>query len=148
MDLGDFLFAPMDIGVPAFFFDSSYIGRMSQKSQLLLPQICSSIFSFPRSRVRIVMYRQCNPEITAKRQRHLESSLPELMQLSPYHRIAVEEICRLAGIPRGMFCRYFDSKQVIGYIPSASDTARSVSAAHRSWPRNLQSQQMPLRRSI
>ena len=57
------------------------------------------------------MYKQCNSEVTAKRQRHLENCLLELMQASPYPQIAVGDICKLAGVPRGMFYRYFDSKK-------------------------------------
>lgn len=57
------------------------------------------------------MYKQCNSEITAKRQRHLENCLLELMQTIPYEKIAVGDICQQAGVPRGMFYRYFDSKQ-------------------------------------
>lgn len=57
------------------------------------------------------MYKQCNSEVTAKRQRHLEQCLLQLMQTTPYPQIAVGDICRLAGVPRGMFYRYFDSKQ-------------------------------------
>ena len=57
------------------------------------------------------MYKQCNSEVTAKRQRHLETCLLELMQLSPYPQIGVGDICKLAGVPRGMFYRYFDSKK-------------------------------------
>ena len=57
------------------------------------------------------MYKQCNSEVTAKRQRHLENCLLELMQLSPYPQIGVGDICKLAGVPRGMFYRYFDSKK-------------------------------------
>ena len=57
------------------------------------------------------MYKQCNSESTAKRQRHLESCLLALMQANLYEKIAVGEICKLAGVPRGMFYRYFDSKQ-------------------------------------
>ena len=57
------------------------------------------------------MYKQCNSEVTAKRQRHLENCLLELMQATPYPQIAVGDICKLAGVPRGMFYRYFDSKK-------------------------------------
>ena len=38
------------------------------------------------------MYKQCNSENTAKRQRHLENCLLELMQISPYPQIAVGDI--------------------------------------------------------
>ena len=57
------------------------------------------------------MYKQCNTEVTARRQRHLENCLLERMQATPYPQIAVGEICQLAGVPRGMFYRYFDSKK-------------------------------------
>lgn len=57
------------------------------------------------------MYKQCNSEVTAKRQRHLENCLLELMQADSYEKIAVGDICKLAGVPRGMFYRYFDSKK-------------------------------------
>lgn len=57
------------------------------------------------------MYKQCTSEITAKRQRHLENCLLELMQTTSYEQIAVGDICALAGVPRGMFYRYFDSKR-------------------------------------
>jgi AcrR family transcriptional regulator len=57
------------------------------------------------------MYKQCNTEVTARRQRHLENCLLERMQAIPYPQIAVGEICKLAGVPRGMFYRYFDSKK-------------------------------------
>ena len=57
------------------------------------------------------MYKQCNSEDMAKRQRQLENCLLELMQVNTYQKIAVGDICKLAGVPRGMFYRYFDSKQ-------------------------------------
>ena len=57
------------------------------------------------------MYKQCNSEVTAKRQRHLENCLLELMQMTPYPQLSVGDICKLAGVPRGMFYRYFDSKK-------------------------------------
>ncbi len=57
------------------------------------------------------MYKQCNSEVTAKRQRHLEYCLLELMQTNTYEHIAVGDICQRAGVPRGMFYRYFDSKK-------------------------------------
>jgi AcrR family transcriptional regulator len=57
------------------------------------------------------MYKQCNSEVTAKRQRYLENCLLELMRITPYPQIAVGDICNLAGVPRGMFYRYFESKK-------------------------------------
>ena len=57
------------------------------------------------------MYKQCNSEVTARRQRNLENCLLELMQTTAYEKIAVGDLCALAGVPRGMFYRYFDSKK-------------------------------------
>ena len=57
------------------------------------------------------MYKQCNSEVTAKRQRNLENCLLELMQTIAYEKIAVGDICAAANVPRGMFYRYFDSKK-------------------------------------
>ena len=57
------------------------------------------------------MYKQCNSEITAKRQRNLENCLLELMQTTAYEKITVGDLCTAANVPRGMFYRYFDSKK-------------------------------------
>lgn len=57
------------------------------------------------------MYKQCNSEVTAKRQRNLENCLLKLMQTIAYEKIAVGDICTAANVPRGMFYRYFDSKK-------------------------------------
>ena len=59
----------------------------------------------------IIMYKQCNSEITAKRQRNLENWLLELMQTTAYEKITVGDLCTAANVPRGMFYRYFDSKK-------------------------------------
>lgn len=56
------------------------------------------------------MYKKCHSETTMKRQLHLENCLQDLMQTNEYQQITVGEICKLAGVPRGMFYRYFDSK--------------------------------------
>lgn len=58
-----------------------------------------------------MMYKQCNSEVTARRQRKLENCLLELMGTTAYEKIAVGDLCALAGVPRGMFYRYFDCKQ-------------------------------------
>ena len=57
------------------------------------------------------MYKQCNSEVTAKRQRNLENCLLAQMQTIAYEKIAVGDICAAANVPRGMFYRYFDSKK-------------------------------------
>ena len=57
------------------------------------------------------MYKQCTTEITTARQRKLEQCLLELLKTNSYENITVGDICASAGVPRGMFYRYFDSKK-------------------------------------
>ena len=56
------------------------------------------------------MYKHCNTEESAHRQRQLEQCLLELMTDSPYSNITIGQVCDLAGISRKSFYRYFDSK--------------------------------------
>lgn len=56
------------------------------------------------------MYRHCNTEESAHRQRQIEQCLLELMTDTPYANITIGQICELAGISRKSFYRYFDSK--------------------------------------
>ncbi len=56
------------------------------------------------------MYKHCNTEDSARRQRQLEQCLLELMAETPYSRITIGEICDHAGVSRKSFYRYFDSK--------------------------------------
>ena len=57
------------------------------------------------------MYKQCTTETTMHRQRTLEQCFLKLLETNSYETITVGEICRSAGVPRGMFYRYFDSKK-------------------------------------
>ena len=57
------------------------------------------------------MYKHCNTEDSALRQRQLEQHLLELMADVPYAAITIGQICELAGISRKSFYRYFDSKE-------------------------------------
>lgn len=57
------------------------------------------------------MYKHCNTEESAQRQRQLEQCLLELMEEIPYHAITVNQICEQVGISRKSFYRYFDSKE-------------------------------------
>ena len=57
------------------------------------------------------MYKDCNTEESARRQRQLEQCLLELMATAPYAGISVGQICELGGISRKSFYRYFDSKE-------------------------------------
>lgn len=56
------------------------------------------------------MYKHCNTEESARRQRQLEQCLLELMVDSPYCGITIGQICQRAGVSRKSFYRYFDSK--------------------------------------
>jgi len=57
------------------------------------------------------MYKQCTTEATTARQRKMEHCLQELLKTNSYENITVGNICASAGVPRGMFYRYFDSKK-------------------------------------
>ena len=56
------------------------------------------------------MYKHCNTEESAQRQRQLEQCLLELMSDVPYANIKIGQICDLSGVSRKSFYRYFDSK--------------------------------------
>lgn len=56
------------------------------------------------------MYKHCNTEESAHRQRQLEQCLLELMAEIPFASITIGQICDLAGVSRKSFYRYFDSK--------------------------------------
>ena len=56
------------------------------------------------------MYKHCNTEEAAVRQRQLEQCLLSLMADLPYSQVTIGLICEKAGISRKSFYRYFDSK--------------------------------------
>lgn len=56
------------------------------------------------------MYKHCNTEESARRQKQLEHCLLQLMQTTPYIQITIGDICQLAGISRKSFYRYFGSR--------------------------------------
>lgn len=56
------------------------------------------------------MYKHCNTEEGAHRQRQLEQCLLELMTELPYGQITIGQICDQVGVSRKSFYRYFDSK--------------------------------------
>ena len=56
------------------------------------------------------MYKHCNTEESAHRQRQLEQCLLELMADTPYTGITIGQICKQAGVSRKSFYRYFDAK--------------------------------------
>jgi len=57
------------------------------------------------------MYKHCNTEESARRQRQLEQCLLELMNEQPFGQITIGQICQQADISRKSFYRYFDSKE-------------------------------------
>lgn len=57
------------------------------------------------------MYKHCNTEESARRQRQLEQCLLELMDEIPYSAITISQICDRLGVSRKSFYRYFDSKE-------------------------------------
>lgn len=56
------------------------------------------------------MYKHCNTEEGARRQRQFEQCLLDLMTDMPYDSITIGHICEQAGVSRKSFYRYFDSK--------------------------------------
>lgn len=56
------------------------------------------------------MYKHCNTEESAQRQRQLEQCLLQLMVDVPYDNVTIGQICEHADISRKSFYRYFDSK--------------------------------------
>ena len=57
------------------------------------------------------MYKQCQTEQSAARQRQLEQKLLQVMLHRQYDEISVMELCEEMGIPRKSFYRYFSSKE-------------------------------------
>lgn len=57
------------------------------------------------------MYRHCNTEESASRQRQMENCLLELMQTHAYDQITISNICQHIGLSRKSFYRYFGNKE-------------------------------------
>ena len=57
------------------------------------------------------MYKHCNTEESAQRQRQLEQCLLDLMGEHLLQQITISDICQKAGISRKSFYRYFDNKE-------------------------------------
>ena len=56
------------------------------------------------------MYKQCQTEKSAARQRQLEQGLLQVMLKRQYEEISVSDLCDHMNIPRKSFYRYFSSK--------------------------------------
>ena len=57
------------------------------------------------------MYKQCQTEQSAARQRQLEQGLLEAMKTKHYEEISVSDLCAGMGVPRKSFYRYFSGKE-------------------------------------
>ena len=80
------------------------------------------------------MYKHCNTEESAHRQRQLEQCLLELMADIPYANITIGQICDMAGISRKSFYRYFDSKD--GCLDALLDHVIMDGSAHSIFATN------------
>ena len=56
------------------------------------------------------MYKICQTEQSARRQRELEQGLLQLMLRKNYEDISVSDLCEHMALPRKSFYRYFSSK--------------------------------------
>lgn len=56
------------------------------------------------------MYRKCVTEVSVRHQRQVEQALLELMQMMPYERISVTQLCQAAGVTRRVFYHLFNNK--------------------------------------
>lgn len=56
------------------------------------------------------MYKQCQTEASAQRQRELEQGLLRIMLKKQYDQITVSDLCQEIGVPRKSFYRYFSGK--------------------------------------
>lgn len=56
------------------------------------------------------MYKQCETEQSAARQRAMEQGLLEMMGQRRYEDISVSDLCAFLGVPRKTFYRYFSGK--------------------------------------
>lgn len=56
------------------------------------------------------MYKQCQTESSARRQRELEQGLLSVMQRKRFEEISVSDLCEEIGVPRKSFYRYFSGK--------------------------------------
>ena len=56
------------------------------------------------------MYKQCQKDQSATRQREMEQGLLRMMQKRQYDEISVSDLCEELGVPRKAFYRYFSGK--------------------------------------
>ena len=57
------------------------------------------------------MYKICRTEKSLNRQRQLEDGLLEYMDVVPFFKMEITDLCRHLNIPRKTFYRYFGSKE-------------------------------------
>lgn len=56
------------------------------------------------------MYKRCQTEQSAARQREMEQGLLRIMERRQYEEISVSDLCNEIGVPRKTFYRYFSGK--------------------------------------
>lgn len=79
------------------------------------------------------MYKQCQTEQSARRQRELELGLLRMMGRKQFSEISVAELCQELGVPRKAFYRYFDSKE--GALHALLDhTLLEMESVYMSFP--------------
>jgi len=57
------------------------------------------------------VYKRCQTEQSAARQREMEQGLLRIMQRKRYDEISVSDLCQEIGVPRKSFYRYFSGKE-------------------------------------
>lgn len=78
------------------------------------------------------MYKQCQTERSAARQRQLEQGLLQTMGKRHYDEISVSDLCDDLGVPRKSFYRYFASKD--GALYALIDHALMDYEVHTTHP--------------
>lgn len=72
---------------------------------------CKTCYDDCKKKVGVGMYKQCQTEQSARRQREMELGLLRMMERKHFSEISVAELCQELGVPRKAFYRYFDSKE-------------------------------------
>jgi len=79
------------------------------------------------------MYKRCQTESSAQRQRELERSLLQVMLKKQYDEITVSDLCQEIEVPRKSFYRYFSGKD--GALYAMIDHALMDYDMYTAYPR-------------
>lgn len=77
------------------------------------------------------MYKRCQTEQSAARQREMEQGLLRIMERRQYEEISVSDLCNEIGVPRKTFYRYFSGKD--GALFSMIDRALMDFEVHSAY---------------